>query len=741
MSIAYQNQPKPIHVVHIAHEGVLPEWRTGGAGVYIDSLSQMQAKDLDRRVSVIIPYYLQYGEVKLLGNDFLYASKITFNATLHDPKSGEEYQTTATCLTKVIKGVRVFALKPDRKQRDLFTLDRSGTFSSIPEQLRSQGVNLNSRLNYFDELSAEFVKSRLPQTLPAGSNNLLQEGFATESTVYHTHNYGGAAIKLSPSPICAALVNMIHSKPLDTPLPVYLQSTAPKGEALKQRALLHHTVVTASTPHAFKHLRGRKTYTAYIRDLEQRSCLIPVRPSIDLETKFTFSETLKLISPEERVEFQSADIVKKKGMCLRRLKTDFKNASKTWIIDPSKPTALFIGRLTNPKGIQHLESLILKAKNLGFNFAIMGLPSEHPECRDFESRMLRDHPDTPFLNSMALQNEYGPLLRASADIGLLLSAEEEFGLVLPEHQAFGALCISSKVGGTPYAVAQRAPSPLLQKESTADTEVKSLLLPPVLLDTNQQSTTRSGSPTLFEKEPERDSALSRSLELTSIENLESPSDSTKAKTVKNALSPKTDNNTTARPDPRCGTFYEIGASFEETDANLTETFKAALLKFHSYSREERVANQEYIVRKAHHDFHPSSWLERVEKVYQKALKFRKHREHAEERLTDTRVITVTGNVPALITAKPVKIKLPELDKPKIGNRISSGTINLAIQEALQTVSSAWGHYEALIASALAMPPPTQQSFIEADDYLPRSTASSPFLLEFRADTPILLGCK
>ncbi len=52
--------PKPINprklpdVIHIAHEGVLPEWTTGGGGVYIDSLSRLQAKNTDRKISVII---------------------------------------------------------------------------------------------------------------------------------------------------------------------------------------------------------------------------------------------------------------------------------------------------------------------------------------------------------------------------------------------------------------------------------------------------------------------------------------------------------------------------------------------------------------------------------------------------------------------------------------------------------------------------------------------------------------
>ncbi len=127
----------------------------------------------------------------------------------------------------------------------------------------------------------------------------------------------------------------------------------------------------------------------------------------------------------------------------RFVRTDRRDALDKWKV--REPYVLFVGRITDQKGIFHLLDAAPKLPN-GVQVVLCASAPDTPEIEERLRRALPEHPNVTWINAMVPVDEVTQLY-SHADVFACPSVYEPFGLINLEAMSCGTAVVASAVGG------------------------------------------------------------------------------------------------------------------------------------------------------------------------------------------------------------------------------------------------------------------------------------------------------
>jgi starch synthase len=125
-------------------------------------------------------------------------------------------------------------------------------------------------------------------------------------------------------------------------------------------------------------------------------------------------------------------------------------------VDPDRPYALFVGRITRQKGLGHLlaaaEQLPPEAGQLVLCAGAADTPAERQQVADAVAELQQRRGGVVWIEAMLPRDQLVPLI-TGATVFVVPSVYEPLGIVNLEAAACGTAVVASAVGGIPEVVA------------------------------------------------------------------------------------------------------------------------------------------------------------------------------------------------------------------------------------------------------------------------------------------------
>lgn len=452
-SYFYSAFAQPMRVAHVAAE--FGNFVGGGVGAMINTMVQGQAKKKDDVEPVVI---LPHHVVTQTGQPFNY-----------NPPMVEVGQETKKLMLwsegrqidvvihqfKTKEGALVQTIEPrDGEFVKYFQIDQNAKtpYQTLP------GITVAEKFNFFEELSASLIKTWQEAPDPKDKVDVVQ---------FHHYGAGGyfihKHIKKGNRP---ATVKTVHSVTGDIggPMGPKIQEDLPNITNLHMGYTFNSMVVSVSEG-ALEMVKDPSTSEwCMAKTAMKHDRMSFVNNGIDLSemNMGNLSADLEKVGPDElRNQF---DLAAK--MCDK--KDTAKQALKKWLVDkygpgqgsmankfdPTRPTALFVGRFTPEKGYDYLKEIQEEAEKKRVNLIIMGLAEGAKAEKFADDLKVKNNVlffDREFQNA---NPELKRIVRGTADMGLLVSRSEAAGLVLMEQLAFGAKVLSPDLPGPMSSVIQ-----------------------------------------------------------------------------------------------------------------------------------------------------------------------------------------------------------------------------------------------------------------------------------------------
>jgi alpha-maltose-1-phosphate synthase len=134
--------------------------------------------------------------------------------------------------------------------------------------------------------------------------------------------------------------------------------------------------------------------------------------------------------------------------------TDGRDALRKYGLNPERPVAIFVGRITRQKGVVHLlEAARYFAPEIQLLLCAGApdTPEIEAEVAGLVNQLMKERDQVIWVRQMLSRSELVPLLSAST-VFVCPSIYEPFGIVNVEAMGTGTAVVASKVGGIPEVV-------------------------------------------------------------------------------------------------------------------------------------------------------------------------------------------------------------------------------------------------------------------------------------------------